>query len=246
MVFRVFLIAVFLVSFQLSGFSDEKDSIVNSVFTFIYNQQFNQANTLLAEQKEQLDPFYYEILKIDLYWWIYSTTRSKDDARNLNKLLKGFVKSDANGQSYKINQIIKKSYQLRYERKRYNLIGIVLLRSNINQLLSELNRDELPISGDKLKLFGLYVAIFQYFEKINPFSFQNYTSKQVVSLLKMEEYAREKDLIISTLAHYFLGRIYQNVERNPKKGQTHFAILSEKFPKNKLFVKYLTDCKRKL
>src|SRR5665811_916217 len=96
MVSRFILLVVFLTSFQRLGFSTEKDSIVNSIFTSIYNQQFIRADSLLSEQKEQLDLFYYDILKIDLFWWKYSTTRLKTDAVNLTDLLEDYIETEIN------------------------------------------------------------------------------------------------------------------------------------------------------
>lgn len=245
MVSRFVFTIVFITSFQSLGFSTEKDSIVNSIFTSIYNQQFIRADSLLSEQKEQLDLFYYDILRIDLFWWKYSTTRSKTDAVNLTDLLEDYIETEINSEG-KIKQLIGKSYLLRYQRKRYNLIGVYGLRSDINQLLSELKRNELPIAGNELKLFDLYMTLFQYFEYVNPFSIWSKTPERNRYLLKLEEFVKEENLIINTMAHYFLGRIYQKVERDPNNGKTHFKILSAKFPENKLFIEHLADCEQKL
>jgi hypothetical protein len=37
------------------------------------------------------------------------------------------------------------------------------------------------------------------------------------------------------MAHYFLGRIYTKAEKQPEKGQAHFKVLVQQFPKNTLF-----------
>ncbi|NQU51978.1 MAG: hypothetical protein HQ522_05520 [Bacteroidetes bacterium] len=237
----LYSIFVFLI-FSFSGKAFNNDSITNHIYTLIYNQQFNQAEELLTKNNELLDPFYLEILNIDLHWWKYSTTRLKTDARNLTGLLKDFNETEQSSQRVKINQLIRKSYQLRYERKRYKLIQVLFLRSEINQLLSMIIRDELPISGEQLKLFDLYISMFRYFENVNPFSLQNKSVEREKELQKMENFARSENLITSTMAHYFLGRIYQKIEREPKKGKTHFEILTQKFPENNLFIEHLADC----
>ena len=55
------------------------------------------------------------------------------------------------------------------------------------------------------------------------------------SLQALEKYSFDNDLILSTMAHYYLGRIYTKVEKQPEKGLAHFKILAQRFPKNILF-----------
>jgi hypothetical protein len=47
--------------------------------------------------------------------------------------------------------------------------------------------------------------------------------------------AADSDWMVSSEAHYFLGRIYTKMEKEPPKGQIHFQILSRRFPQNALF-----------
>ncbi|MDB4582222.1 hypothetical protein N9164_03650 [Draconibacterium sp.] len=223
-----------------------KDSIINDIFISIYNQQFNQAEELLTQNKLLIDPFYAEVLNIDLHWWKYSISRSKKDAKELATLLNTSDNSYLTPKENNINQLIKKSYQLRYERKRYNLIQVVILRSEINKLLSEINNDQLPITGNQLKLFDLYMTMFMYFKNINPFLVTSGNSEQTGYLTKMDGYTLDDDLLLNTMAHYFLGRIYQKVKKDGQKGKMHFEILTRKFPENKLFVEYLEDCEKKI
>jgi len=185
-------------------------------------------------------------LNIDLLWWKYSSSRSKSDARNLNDYLNCIEPKDPNNSEGKIKLLICKSYQLRYARKRYNLFDIIGIRSEIKDLLLELNRNKLPISGNQLKLFDFYIVMFQYFDKVNPFSIQNTSAKRANELLKLKKFSKEDDLIVSTMAHYFLGRIYQKVESEPELGKCHFEILTQQFPNNSLFKKHLADCENRL
>lgn len=244
MVLRSILLLLFLLQFNYSGSSSNNDSIVNPIFSAIYNQEFDRAESLLVSQKDKLEPFYSDVLSIDLLWWKFSTTRSKEDARNVNNLLKkqvqlGIEKND------KVAQLIGKSYQLRYARKKYNLFDVISLRSEINTLLSALDRKKLPIAGNELKLFDLYMVMFNYFSRVNPFSIWSKSLERDFYLTEMEQFAEEDNLIVKTMAHYFLGRIYQKVEREPLKASEHFLTLTKQFPENKLFVEHLKDCEEK-
>ena len=44
------------------------------------------AEKALESNKTQIDPFYHNILKLDLYWWKYSLSKSKQDAKILKVL----------------------------------------------------------------------------------------------------------------------------------------------------------------
>jgi len=70
---------------------------------------------------------------------------------------------------------------------------------------------------------------------VNPFSSGSKSEKYSKSIEALEKYSLSGDLIISTMAHYFLGRIYMKVEKKPQNGQEHFKILAQRFPENPLF-----------
>ena len=234
MIVRLLIIIFFISLFNLPLVASRLDSSVNRIFTLIYNQQFEQAEAALKSQNEKLDPFYALVLSIDLRWWQYSLSRSKEDAQKLKSVLvemddQESIKKD------KIKTLIRKSYELRYERKRYNLIRAMFIRNEINDLLADINSGNIPLTGDQLKLFNLYVSMFRYFEFINPLSVFGKSDERLKRLNEMEILASENDWIVSTLAHYFLGRIYLKVEGNQENGQAHFRLLAECFPQNDLF-----------
>lgn len=243
---RLLLSVLFLFCIQYLGLASNSDSIINIIFKNIYNQEFNKAKILLDKEGANLNDFYSTVLNIDLLWWKYSATRSKSDAGNLNDYLNRIEPKESFNSKDKIKLLICKSYQLRYARKRYNLFAIFGIRSEIKDLLSELDRNKLPISGDQLKLFDFYVVMFQYFDKVNPLSIQNTSAKRENELLMLRKFSKEDDLIVSTMANYFLGRIYQKVENEPELGKSHFEVLSRQFPNNTLFKEYLADCKNRL
>ena len=233
---RITVIAFFLFSMHQNAFTSEPDSTVQIIFTLIYNQQFSEAEKALALHSPQLEPFYYNILQLDLYWWKYSLSRSKDDAKALNNLMDHYNKNSANKHEVVINELIRLSYQMRYEIKRYNLVGALFLRSEARSKIETLKQNDLSFLGDRQNLFELHVSLFDYFDTaINPFSFGRKSESYSTSLLKLEKYSLDNDLILSTMAHYFLGRIYMKVEKLPEKGMAHFKILSQRFPENHLF-----------
>jgi hypothetical protein len=244
---RRFVIILLLLFFLPTwGFSSNSDSTINVIFKNIYNQEFDKAESQLIEESQHLNDFYSTVLNIDLLWWKYSSTRSKTDARTLNNYLNKIEPKYLQNPKDKIKLLICKSYQLRYARKRYNLFDIIGIRSEIKDLLLELDRNKLSISGNQLKLFDFYIVMFEYFDKVNPFFVQSTSDKRKNELLVLKRFSKEDDLVIRTMAQYFLGRIYQKVENKPEMGKLYFEILTQQFPKNSLFKEHLEDCENRL
>jgi hypothetical protein len=241
MIVRACLFVFLLISFLPKGYSNNNDSIVQQIFTLIYNQNFSEAEMELDKDKSQIDPFYHNILKLDLFWWKYSLSKSKEDAKVLKKVLEEFDNSNQNTREAKINNLIKSSYEMRYEIKRYNFVGALIIRSDVRKQIEILNNDDLAFLGNRKNLFDFYLTLFDYFnESMNMFSFSSKSDKYLQSLTNLKRFSLDDDLILSTMAHYFLGRIYTKVEKQPEKGQLHFKILSQRFPENSLF-KELAD-----
>jgi hypothetical protein len=233
---RFFTVVIFLISIQQVGSANEKDAVVQHIFTLIYNQQFKEAEKALNLQSNQMEHFWHHVLNLDLLWWKYSLSRSNEDVRNLKKVLGDFHKTNGNQQEDQINELIRLSYQMRYEIKRYNLIGAYFLRSDVREKIEVLKTYDLSFLGNRYQLFDLYLALFDSFDSaINPFSSGSKSEKFSKSVLTLEKYSLSGDLIVSTMAHYFLGRIYMKVEKQPEKGQAHFKILAQRFPENPLF-----------
>lgn len=233
---RIFAALLILFANQQIGFATEKDAAVIQIFTLIYNQKFTEAEKALQSQNNLIEPFFHNILKLDLYWWKYSLSRSNEDAHHLKKVLAGFHNSTGNLPEEQINEVIRLSYQMRYEVKRYNLIAAYFLRTDIREKIESLKMQDLSFLGNRQQLFGLYVTLFDSFESsFNPLSSGNKSERFSKSVAALEIYSHSGDLIVSTLAHYFLGRIYTKVEKKPEKGLEHFKILAKRFPENVLF-----------
>lgn len=242
------LIATFIFATEsLSGFSSQKEAVIDSVFMLIYNQQYQDANSLLETSQNNFDSFYTDILKLDLYWWKHVTTRSREDSRHLNQLLKKFSTSDNNNLDYRLKELITLSYRVRFEFKRFNIPGAIILRSKIKQLLAELNQEKLPFSENRLKLFDLYNELFAYFDNvINPFFIESKRFEREDALVKIERFTHDEDLIVATLARYFLGRIYMSIENNPEAARKYFHLLTSQYPENIHFAEFFETCNKKI
>lgn len=243
---RKFVVSFIFAMVFLSGYSNSVSKDIEAIFLLIYNQQYQEAGSFLETSASEFDSFYTDILKLDLFWWRYITTRSSDDSRQLNQLLKDFSTSDNNNLDYRLKELITLSYRVRYEFKRFNIPGAVILRSKIKNLLAQLNQEELPFSENRLKLFELYNELFSYFDNIiNPFFIENKRIERENALIKIEKFTHDDDLIVATLASYFLGRIYISIENDPAAARKYFHILTTQYPGNIHFAEYFEACSDK-
>ena len=234
MVKKGLILFICFIHFNVSA--QEPDSVVLHVFNLIYNQQFDKADSLIKVQKGESNQFYLNILNLDLYWWRYSISRTRTNARNLVGVMDNFNHEPAGTTEYKIKHLIKSSYRLRYDMKRYNLIGAIILRNKVTAEIRDLENEEISLTGTGLKVYQLYLTLFQYFDLIsNPFFIDRNSQSHLHILTVLEQFSKDKNVIISTMSHYFLGRIYMTLEDDQAKGKEHFSYLADKYPQNCFF-----------
>ena len=244
---RRFIIIILLLSTLVSsGKPVNNDSIANRVFTLIYDQNLTEAEATLNAGNSQLNDFYKLFLNLDLHWWKYRTTYSKENSRKLDKLIESSELSEVKTYEQKMRQIIVKSYQLRYEKKQFNIFAMLSARSDIRDLIAEIENEKPPLSGDEQKLFESYVIMYQYIENINFFANARKSAERVKKLNRMKKLAAEDSVILNTVAHFFLARMNQKIEDEPEIALHYFNILTEKYPTNQTFAEYQTECEEEI
>lgn len=219
---------------------------VETIFTLIYNQHFSTADSILTNSSGEYDNFYYDILKLDLYYWEYSIESNRQKSDRLKSFFSEFQSKNESEIAHGLKELIFLSYTARYELKRYNIPGALVLRSKIKTLLAELNRHALEFPENRLKLFDLYSLLFQYFDNVfNPLLLETKRNKRELALEKIKTYTNDSDLIVNTLANYFQGKIYLNIEKEPLKSKVHFEVLLNKYPDNCTLAELLQECEKK-
>lgn len=225
--------------------SGEKE-LVESVFFLIHNQKYDKAESVLLKNGEQYDKFYTDILQLDLHWWRYVSSPSSRESEKLTHFLKALSKTNQNAVDKNLKQLILLSYRVRFELMRFNIPGAFILRTKIKKLLAEIKKDELHYSRNRLKLYDLYNELFLYFDNIiNPLFLESRRKTRTKALQQIEKYTTEDDLIVKTTAHYFLGKIYLNIEKEPRKSTRHFNYLTNKYPDNLIFEELYQHCRNK-
>lgn len=107
---RILITSILLTTIQINGEANSKHSAIDTIFTLIYNQQYEKADSLLIASNDQFDAFYSDILKMDLYWWRYVTISSNNELQQLNQLLKDFNLPGRNKLDFKLKELITLSY----------------------------------------------------------------------------------------------------------------------------------------
>ena len=240
------LLFLFLFSLASSGFANKTDSIAGTIFTLIYQHDLQAAERLLEAEKPQLDEFYFLLLNLDLHWWKYRIIDTKKDAQAIDALIESIDSDKAQTNWQKIQQLLVKSYKLRYDKTRLSFISMLSTRSDMKELVDQIKLSELPLKGEELKLFEAYVIMFKYIEDINFIGGQDNSEERTKLLDRMEEFAAEDNVMLSTVSRFFLARMYQKVEKRPETGLSHYKILTAQFPSNKTFATYRKECEDKI
>lgn len=247
MILRKFIIYLAFAASCYSGYANPAPTNVEKVFKLIYNQQFSEADSILKHSANNFDRFYHDILKLDLYYWEYSVENNNENSRKLKEFLSEFDAEDNTIIDIRLKNLIFLSYSVRYELKRINIPGTLILRSKLKKLLSEINEDKLQYPKNHLNLFELYKQLFSYFDNVfNPFFSESKRLEKENALMRIDQYSHDDDLIVNTLANYFLGKIYLNIEKNFPKSKIHLELLSKKYPGNKSFSELLEECNKKI
>lgn len=159
-----FAIVIFIIVLAKFSFSAEKDGIANKVFELIYNEKYLEAHNEISANQTNLDNFSADVLKIDLLWWEFVQSNKNGNKQDeFISFLKKFEGAHANSTELKLRQLIKNSYQIRYELKCYHFIKVINTRSTLKKLLGEITSEELILPNDRIKLLELYKTLFVYF-----------------------------------------------------------------------------------
>lgn len=219
-------------NFSLPAVQQNSD-LITQIFTLIYNARFDEAEKLLENSGFQAESFYFQVLKLDLFWWKYSISKSETDEEKLNNTLKWFSEQNKNSAFSEINRLIWVAYKMRFEVKRKNYVKAFLLKSEVADQLEVVQKNPVTLPANQQKLLTVFMLLLQYSNEAGSVFSNN--SKKLACLNGLQKLAADSDWVVSSEAHYFLGRIFTKMEKEPQKGKIHFQTLSQRFPQNTLF-----------
>lgn len=231
---KLILPILFLASlFQSANVAAQTNEQVTRVFTLIYNARFDEAEKILKNVEFQAEPFYYQVLKLDLFWWKYSISKTRTDEEKLDSTLNWFSGQNKNSKYIEINKLIWLSYKMRFEVKRKSYVKAFLLKGEVADQLEVVRISQVSLPEGEQKLLAVFTLLLQYTDEAG--SVFGKDAEKQACVEKLQQFAADSDWIVSSEAHYFLGRIYTKMEKNQPKGRIHFQTLSQRFPQNRLF-----------
>lgn len=231
---KIILSILFFVSlFQSANVAAQTNEQVIRVFTLLYNARFDEAEIMLKKAEFQAELFYFQVLKLDLFWWKYSISKSKTDEEKLNNMLNWFSEQNKNSKYNEINKLIWLSYKMRFEVKRKNYVKAFLLNGEVTDQLEVVRKNRVSLPEGEQKLLAVFTLLLQYTNEAGSVFGKDAEKQAYVG--QLQQFAADSDWIVSSEAHYFLGRIYTKMEKEQQKGKIHFQELSRRFPQNTLF-----------
>lgn len=239
-----FILFFSLLLFCRIGNSNENLSV--KIFELIYNSHFHEAADLLQASKENLDPFQFTILEIDLSYWKNILASESPDFEAFENTIQKYHLQQAETQDQKVSQLIFLSYKLRYELKRYKFHKALATQRKTKNLYEDLKNNETINTELQQNLLVIYGALIEYFDNYWV-RFLNKKKRQnsLKALNKIDEHCSSEYKSVSTLATYLTGKIYLKYENKPEHAQSYFHVLKENYPDNSVFIELYQECELK-
>jgi len=134
--------------------------------------------------------------------------------------------------------------QLRMDLAQKNYLAIMVNANNLKSYFKSTTIDSL--NQFNTLLWSLYHCLASYARDAG-FLYSTFLaawpeSNKKLGMQLLEKQCSNKAVIISTEARYFLGKIYLELEDDPKVAMTYFKILKEQYPKNKVYTELYEHC----
>jgi hypothetical protein len=244
--FKSILILLYLV-FLFSVHSKSQNPVtklpIDTIFCFIYNQQFEKAERELDILQKKSDNTDYIILMIDLNWWksvkkinVHDFTNFKVVLHQITEKLK-VVKA-----KNELNHLILLSYSMRMAAHEDRYISMIGSFNKINRIIEIL--DSQPLTQHEKEIYELYKAILGIFK--SKVFFYNSPGLRKESIATLENNSKSTQIIQKTIANYFLAKVYLELEDNPSKSIAYFKRLNQMYPHNSIFTDYIKLCNEKI
>ncbi len=208
----------------------------DSIFYYIYNQQYDRAELELADLKNSIKPSTYLLLDTDLKWWKALSSNKEKDFQIFEEYLAGKL---TNTITYSFEDNLQELICLNYMLR---LTGATNQHFKMLNYFFKLNRciesfDSNSLSLDEKNIYSIYKAVFNISKnKILLINTKNNTEN--IQVLKGFE--NSQNIVHKTFAHYFLAKIYTELEKNPQEAQKHYHELNLMYPNNQFFRVALT------
>jgi hypothetical protein len=235
--FNIILIVVLFIFSNLAYSSEiQKDNktLINSIFFHIYNQDFDLAEKEIDLHQDDLTDFTNNWLSCDLMWW---KAISKADEGSFDKLQK-YLEDQLNNinKDPKANKLMKMvyiNYLMRLAAIKNQSYKTLKYFLKINKFHDKFDSDSLD--SFQKDLYNIFHAVFVISK--NDFLFFN-KEKEESYFKTLDQYANSNQLIVKTMAQYFLVKIYLDIKETPQLAKTYLKTLCSQYPNNKVFMEF--------
>ena len=243
------ILVVFMggMTFQLRA-AESLDGDAKTALTAIYDFRFHDADSLLNHMETNYQESYLpHLVRASFYWWLII---SEDDG-SLNK--ERYIATLSKAEDI-INRVVQNnSHNYRDIFHFINLYALKarldLLNGNYLKALRHMKNcvDFVSISLGREEAYpgfnltsGLYNYLSDYGAKQYPFlvfySLMYPRGNMLKGLEQLKVATQNDDQVIRTEAHYFLMKIYLDLEKNHEEALYHASYLTEKHPENLIFL----------
>lgn len=236
--------ALALIAFYSFPISDNQVYInrndTDSIFFLIYNQEFSTAEAALSLSRKNLKPLIYNLLNSDIIWWKAISSNKENDFKILeNDLFKKLSNSEKLSSANKLERLVYLNYLMRLMSIRNQYLKMFGYFLQINSLIETI--DNSGFSDEERDIFEIYKAIF-YISKSKLLFTKPQFKYDNIEILK--RYLESSNLINKTIACYFLGKIYFEIEKSPEQAIKYYSKLCQLYPNNMIFKNELLSCSK--
>jgi hypothetical protein len=242
---RFVFFVLWLIGGPVFSAANTENPAVTEVFSLIYNQQFEKADSVLKVRKPEISEFFETFLTLDLHYWKCTTLDTKEEYKRFEEILRTSMPEDTGSELNTLKSMVVYIYSLRYYYKNLQLVRFNIALMKMKNLEKKIDAEILDAYGKGAELMKIYYSMYTYFiSKLRSFPLiPKNTPSADLALLKQK--CQDKGLIINTLAHYFVGKIYLQFEKDPKQALFYFDILTQRFPGNEKFRELARECRGK-
>ena len=232
LILRSWLISLVFVSFSsYANHCTENKNDIDTIFFHIYNQQFNKAELELNQSKNKLKPLSYNLLTTDLIWWKTLSSNNEGDFEILeNDLTEKLSNVEKLSSQNNLDELLYLNYLLRLTAINNQPFRMLNYFIRINKFIETFDNSDLSV--EEQNIFDIFKAVFNVSKSkvlIIGAGFKN----DNIKILK--GYQESSSLINKTIACYFLGKIYFEIEKSPEYAVEYYSKLCHLYPNNMIF-----------
>lgn len=228
----------------LAQSSQEKQRVINEVLAHIYDYKFSSAGTMLDSlQRVEPSSTEWHLLRANVAWWQLLAGKVNDPElermfeSNLEAVTKQLDKKNLTlEQTYQA--ILVRAFEARYALLNENyLAGVRQLNACIDQVSETFGNE--PQFEPLYLTSGLYYYFMQMAHEdyifLRPYLMFFPDGDKAQGLQYLQRMANTNDVFLRNEGHYFLLRIYYDVEKDYAKAREQVADLLKRHPENLIY-----------